>query len=407
MTEVVDVVVVGGGIGGAALATALARAGLGVSVLEATEEYSDRVRGESMHVWGVKEARELGVEDVVLRAGAHVAPLWKQYAEGIGEAGILPTGMMLPDIPGTLNLRHPVACQALIDAAAAAGANTVRGARDITLTPGQSPTVSYATNGAPHEIRTSLVVGADGRASNVRKQSGITLNRQEPINYIAGLLVDGLDGVPDDHDVLAGDGDLFFVLFHQGNDRARVYLCPGLSGQHRFSGPRGTEQFLAACAISSYPWSEQVAAGTPAGPCATYPGDDTWTDTPYADGVLLIGDAAGHNDPIIGQGLSIAMRDARIVRDLILDGARSAGDFTPYGQERSARMERLRFVADVLSVTHAEDADNRRARRELVGTMMAEMNPELFPVILSAFTGPETMPPELLDYSLLDRIRAA
>src|SRR5439155_23591077 len=48
MTEVVDVVVVGGGIGGAALATALARAGLGVTVLEATEEYSDRVRGESM-----------------------------------------------------------------------------------------------------------------------------------------------------------------------------------------------------------------------------------------------------------------------------------------------------------------------------------------------------------------------
>ena len=63
-------------------------------------------------------------------------------------------------------------------------------------------------------------------------------------------------------------------------------------------------------------------AATPAGPCATYPGDDTWTDAPFADGVVLIGDAAGYNDPIIGQGLSIAMRDARIVRDLILDGAR-------------------------------------------------------------------------------------
>ena len=48
------------------------------------------------------------------------------------------------------------------------------------------------------------------------------------------------------------------------------------------------------------------------------PGDDTWTDTPFAAGVVLVGDAAGHNDPIVGQGLSIALRDARMVRDLIL-----------------------------------------------------------------------------------------
>lgn len=44
MTDVADVVVVGGGIGGASLAYALAREGLGVTVLEATTEYEDRVR---------------------------------------------------------------------------------------------------------------------------------------------------------------------------------------------------------------------------------------------------------------------------------------------------------------------------------------------------------------------------
>ena len=33
-------------------------------------------------------------------------------------------------------------------------------------------------------------------------------------------------------------------------------------------------------------------AATPAGPCATYAGDDTWTAAPFADGVVLIGDAA-------------------------------------------------------------------------------------------------------------------
>ena len=406
MTDVADVVVVGGGIGGASLAYALAREGLGVIVLEATTEYEDRVRGETMTPWGVKEARDLGVEDVLLDAGAHIATLWKQYAEG-GEAADIPMAMMVPGIPGTLNLRHPVACQALVDAAAEAGATVVRGVRDVNLAHDGSPTVSYATNGRSHNVSTSLVVGADGRNSTVRKQVGIALERQPAITHIAGLLVDGLDGVPDDHDAIAAAGELFFLLFHQGGGRARVYICPGLSGRHRFSGPQGTERFLAACAQASYPWSDQVAAGTPAGPCATYPGDDTWTDAPYAEGVVLVGDAGGHNDPIIGQGLSIALRDARTVRDLVLDGARDPSAMTPYGEERFVRMQRLRFIADVLAVTQAEDADNTAARRAFVAEKLAAMDPEVFPLLVGAFAGPETIPDELVDPGLLDRIRAA
>lgn len=409
MTDVLDVVVVGGGIAGASLASALAGDGLGVVVLEGTTEYEDRVRGESMQAWGVKEARDLGVEDAMLGAGAHISPLWRQYTGTEAEPADIPTGMMVEGIPGTLNLRHPVACQSLIDAAAAAGAEVVRGARDVKLANSASPTVSYAVNDTTHELRASLVVGADGRASTVRKQAGITLERQPPISHIAGLLVDGLDDVPDDHDVLAAAGDLFFVMFHQGGGRARVYLVPGESGRRRFSGHAGTEHFLAACrqAKASYPWAEQVAAGTPAGPCATYPGDDTWTGEPYTDGVVLIGDAAGHNDPIIGQGLSIAMRDARIVRDLVLDGARDATGFAPYGEERVKRMERLRFIADVLAVTQAEDADNLAARRAFVAGKMAAMDPEIFGLLIGAFAGPESVPDELVDPTLLDRIRAA
>ncbi len=408
MTEVSDVVVVGGGIGGAALAFALAREGLGVTVLESTREYEDRVRGESMHLWGLKEARELGVEDVMLAAGAHVSPVWKQYAEGVGEVGEIPMAMLVDGIPGTLNLRHPMACQALADAAAAAGATIARGVRDVKV--GRSSgscAVSYVADGRVNDLTTPLVIGADGRASTVRKQAGITLERQEAIGYIAGLLVDGLEGVPDDHDVIAAEGDLFFLMFHQGGGRARAYLCPGLSGQHRFSGRQGTEQFLAACALSCYPWSDQVAASSPAGPIATYPGDDAWTPTPYAEGVVLVGDAAGHNDPIIGQGLSIALRDARMVRDLVLEGARTPEAFAPYGEERFTRMERLRFVADVMAVSQAEDADNRSARRAFVGEKMAAMDPEIFGLFLGGFIGPETIPAELIQPKLLDRIRAA
>ncbi|MGO9875533.1 MAG: FAD-dependent oxidoreductase [Acidimicrobiia bacterium] len=407
MADVSDVVVVGGGIGGASLAFALAHAGVGVTVLEASTEFADRVRGESMQAWGVKEARDVGVEQVLLDAGAHITPVWKQYREDAGDVGDIPMSMMIPDIPGSLNLRHPDACQALLNAAADAGATVARGVRDVVLSIGSSPIVTYTTNGDATELRTTLVVGADGRGSTVRKQAGIALDRQEPISYIAGLLVDGLDGVPNDHDVVAAEGDVFFLMFHQGGGRARVYLCTGLSGQHRFSGRKGTEQFLAACNVSCYPWSQQVMAATPAGPCATYAGDDTWTDAPFADGVVLIGDAAGHNDPVIGQGLSIAMRDVRIVRDLILDGAHESAAFASYGQERASRMERVRFLADVLAVAQAEDAENRSARRTMLAENIAAMDPEILPLMISAFAGPETIPQEALDTGILERLRGA
>jgi flavin-dependent dehydrogenase len=35
-------------------------------------------------------------------------------------------------------------------------------------------------------------------------------------------------------------------------------------------------------------------------------GEDTWTETPYVEGIVLIGDAGGYNDPIIGEGRSLA-----------------------------------------------------------------------------------------------------
>ena len=80
---------------------------------------------------------------------------------------------------------------------------------------------------------------------------------------------------------------------------------------------------------------------------------------------MLIGDAAGHNDPIIGQGLSITYRDVRIVRDILLaatTGRRRRSRPTP----RSARerMRRLRFVAALQSRLENEFGPEAEARRK-------------------------------------------
>ena len=55
-----------------------------------------------------------------------------------------------------------------------------------------------------------------------------------------------------------------------------------------------------------------------AGPLATFNGADTWVEHPYSNGIALIGDAAATSDPTWGQGMSLTLLDARVLRDALL-----------------------------------------------------------------------------------------
>ena len=141
-----QVVIVGGGIGGATLAGALARDGLDVVMLEASLEYEDRVRGESMVPWGVAEAHELGVLPALMNADATITPTWVHYdafvPTEVSLTNRIPAGMMRPDTPGSLNLRHPEACQILASLAITDGARVERGVSDVIVTAGPAPRVT-------------------------------------------------------------------------------------------------------------------------------------------------------------------------------------------------------------------------------------------------------------------------
>jgi hypothetical protein len=66
--EAFEVIIIGGGIAGDALAAVLAGAGRAVPVLEWSTVYRDQVRGELFQPWGVTEARRLGLHEVLMRA---------------------------------------------------------------------------------------------------------------------------------------------------------------------------------------------------------------------------------------------------------------------------------------------------------------------------------------------------
>lgn len=176
----------------------------------------------------------------------------------------------------------------------------------------------------------------------------------------------------------------------------RVYLCPGIGQKNRFAGPAGPAEFLRSANFACLPFGERLASSNPIGPLATFAGDDTWTPEPYREGVVLIGDAAGYNSPIIGQGLSIALRDARLVRDAIRDAGPNATNFAAYGIERLKRMRRLREAAMFMASMAAEDCDNRVARRAKFFDL--QMNdPFMMAMMGGMFAGPENAPPEAFD----------
>lgn len=394
-----DLVIVGGGIGGSALATVMAVAGRSVLLLEQSQVYEDRVRGEWIAPWGVAEVHRLGLYDLLMAAGGHHITQHINYDETLApeeaEASILPLGIFKEGVPGPLCLRHPVHCQTLFDAAAAAGATALRGVRVTDIAAGDAPRVVYEHDGEVREARARLIVGADGRMSQVRKAVGLKLEQDPPHHWFAGLLVEGVEGWSPDVQAIGTEGDFGFLAFPQGEGRVRIYGGYALDQTKRFSGPEGPRRFLDAFAMQCSPANRHIVAGRPAGPLFSYVNADSWMDEPYAPGVVLVGDAAGWNDPIIGLGLSITYRDVRIVSDLLKASEDWAElSFASYGEERRERMRRLRFTAKIQATLDMEFGTEAQDRRRRHFARAAE-DPSLRAHAFAVMSGPETLPPEV------------
>ena len=399
MADTYDLAIVGGGVAGPALALVMAQAGKRVLLLEKSEVYEDRVRGEWIAPWGVAEVQRLGLYDLLMGAGGHHITRHVTYDESVApaeaEATPLPLGMFKENVPGPLCIRHPVHCQTLFDAAKAAGVEALRGVTVIEALGGDAPHVVFEHQGQTRTARARLVVGADGRTSMVREAAGIVLHQDKPHHWFAGLLVEGVEGWDAELQAIGTEGDFGFLAFPQGDGRVRVYGGYALDQAQRFKGPDGPRRFLDAFAMACAPNNRRLVDGKPAGPLFSYFNADAWTDEPFAKGVVLVGDAGGWNDPILGLGLSITYRDVRIVSDLLKSTDDWANlSFAPYAEERAERLRRLRFVAKIQAALDMEFGEDARRRRHDVH-VRAAADPSLKAHAFAVMAGPEVLPPDL------------
>ncbi|MBN9089370.1 MAG: FAD-dependent monooxygenase [Reyranella sp.] len=413
MSPTPDVVIAGGGIAGSALAAVLARGHVQVAVLEHDLAPVDRVRGESLAPWGVIELRRLGLYDALVGAGGVFTNLSVPHDENLPGEQALPFAQRftdaVPEVPGMLCMSHPAMCRVLAAAAEAAGAVFLRGVTDIAVTAGGTggapPHIGFSHGGQRIAWTPRLIVGADGRNSPVRRQLGFTVHADPPHNLLGGMLVEGVPDWPQDRQVCGTEGRTHFLILPLGGDRVRLYLGYDFADRSAYAGAHRRQKLIDTFAgLACLPQASMIAAGRPIGPFNAFSNEDHWIDDPTAPGVVLAGDAAGHNDPIIGQGLAIALCDVRLLSEIIREGRRDPGAFRPYVEERAERMRRLRITARLRAKPNAEFGEEARQRRPRAARRVRD---DKAPTPLGAILlGPEKLPAAFFEPSTIDALMA-
>jgi 2-polyprenyl-6-methoxyphenol hydroxylase-like FAD-dependent oxidoreductase len=362
MTSRYDIITVGGGLAGATVAKVMAEQGARVLVVERETDFKDRVRGEALAPWGVAEAQALGLYDFLADGCGHELRFWTQYRQGmpISRRDIVATP---PHQVPWLTFYHPIMQEVVLDAATQAGATVWRGARICHVQPGVPPMVQVACEGRVQALQARLVVAGDGRHSLVRHWAEFAVHHDPPLVVIAGVLLEGLS-VAQETAHLARNVDLGSAcfLFPQRHNRVRAYVAYQQEAYPRFQGTADLPAVIAACGQGGLP-AAAFAAAKAIGPLATFDAADTWVPHPYRAGVALIGDAAAATDPTRGQGLALALHDARLLRDQLCahDDWEAAGH--AYAQAHDHAYQVIHTVIQWYTALYMERGPEAEARR--------------------------------------------
>lgn len=350
-----DVIVVGGGLAGSALAGVLAQGGLGVLVVEREAAFRDRIRGELTWPWGVAEARELGLEAVLQQVGRVELPA-VQFYEDQRVAATEP----FEGVP-MIGFSHPRLQEALFTWAGAQGVTTVRPAKATGFALNGRPTVTVAADGRAVEYTARLVVGADGKLSGVRRWAGGETQTDAEHHRFGGVLVTGL---PADWLVLgdARTAPAEFIWFATSAEATRLYFRMSAERLRESGIDRSFAAFVGHAA--AYMPEGALAGAEQAGPIGFFPNSNVWASRIAGDGVVLIGDAAGAADPSGGLGTSLLFRDVRELRDLLLGEREWAAATAEFALRRWRYYEVVRAYDRWMGQLFAEEgpeADRRRA----------------------------------------------
>jgi menaquinone-9 beta-reductase len=375
-----DLLIIGGGLAGSTLGRSMALAGFHVLIIEKEMQFRDRVRGEVLLPWGSVEAKELGIYDILLATGAREAA--REHFFYSGEASE-PRDYRTSTPKGTctLSLSHPEMQEAILESARQSGAEVWRGAALTELRPGASPQAAISIEGETRHVRARLVVGADGRESQLATLLEFDRAKDHPELFTGGFQLAG--DLQIEHALyfflhaITGRGS---ILIQNKPGNFRVYLLHHMDAlPKRLSGERDFPVVMNHLREIGIPvsWLERL---TPHGIFATFDGAHRWITNPVRDNCVLIGDAAAASDPVWGNGLSRTLRDVRLLRNSLLetkDWSRAAAAYAADHDDFFQRLRRAERLNAALHFAMGEEAEARRERAYGLMDKYPELNPDI------------------------------
>jgi 2-polyprenyl-6-methoxyphenol hydroxylase-like FAD-dependent oxidoreductase len=310
---VFDVIIVGGGIAGSTLGGVLARAGLGVVVVEKEARFRDRIRGEGTWPWGVAEAHRAGLECLLDMAGTVEVRAFKRFESGQPVETVWERPAP-EDIPG-MGFLHPRFQEAGFGWAEAQGATTIRPAKATRFSRNGRPSLSVTVDGGESELSARLIVGADGKLSMTRRWTGGECVADPENHRMGGVLISGAV-YEREWDNFSWDSCEAVNWFGAGPEMTRLYLV--MTAQ-RLRETGVDRSFAALVDFAARHTPEGALENVEQqGPIGFFPNNDIWASRIAGNDVVLIGDAAGAPDPTQGHGTALLFHDVRALSELLL-----------------------------------------------------------------------------------------
>jgi 2-polyprenyl-6-methoxyphenol hydroxylase-like FAD-dependent oxidoreductase len=384
-----DIVVIGGSVAGSAVAATLSDEGFSVALVEREAAFRDRARGEGIHPWGMDEAEDLGLLELLRAGGAHPLPVWLTYVDRVPVEPLL---MAEHSARGHVEqgVFHPTLQETMLAYAREHRVSVYRPASLVALDRRDDRViVGIDQGGEAISLAAQIVIGADGTHSRTRAQVGIATEKDTLHHWFAGVLIDGFGGDPNAAHSSLVAGGRFFVL-PQGNGRARAYLALMPTRIAPIQADRSGRALLDL--VSRYLPDGMLADARAAGPQGIFSNADIWPETAAADRVVLIGDAAGTNDPSVGNGIAMALRDVRELRDAIRESGLTQTALDLYALRRARYYGALRQYASWMGEIWLEEGPEADAKRVRFRTAR-EMDPDAGGFNMITMVGPRDLVP--------------
>ena len=359
-----DILVIGGGIGGLTAAIALRRAGHRVTVIEKDPSWSVYGVGIIQQANVIRAMKALGLLDEYLAAAVGFDKVAVHAPDGT-QVAVVPSPRLTEGYPANVGIARPALHKVLGDRTRASGAQLRLGVTAVALDDdGAGVDARFSDGGGG---RFDIVVGADGVYSQTRAR--ILPGAPQP-EYTGQAVWRYNLPRPADLDALhVYNGPTGVGLVPMSRELMYMYVTTPEPGNPRY--PReGLAARMRERLAGAAPAIRALAQAITDDDGVVYrPLEALMLDGPWHEGrIVLLGDAVHATTPHLGQGAGMAIEDSIVLAEEISKADSPARAFAAY---RDRRFERCRYIVEnSLAICRGQlglgpPVDNARATAEM------------------------------------------